>query len=847
MSIKYYANRVQETSTTTGTGNFILGGAPLGYRTFVNGIGANNKFNYYIYRQDTNFEWEIGVGYVTSTGGVNQLVREKVLSSSNNTSLVGFTSGTKYIETIVSQDRINTSFINVEEKSSNFFPPYIPTTYIVDASVSGVQVSLPSVLSQDDPIILGFVLNKTIGNTYEQANAIKLVPNGAEKIAGATGIDVSILNDYLQIVSVPSQSGWALLDPIQDATNPYGNEGTIQFKSNGAFSGVDQLTWNSTSNKLLIGNSGVLSANIVLSSSSGQTNIFNQNLYDNDFRIGGSGVSHLLFVDGGLGRVSINSSAPSDTLLVNANTGSGITISKSGTGPSLLLNNTSISGITSNNIIGSVDFHGLNSVGGVISYGSINSVIESNIDNAEYSSITIETLNNGAIEEIAIFSPSGITLGSNSQNIDGISLGAGSSNEGNNIVLGYYHNVCGESCIAIGHGNVLASGTFGGAIGSDHSSSGNNIWVVGGSGVNVSGNNKTYLAIDNSNYLLLQSGNLEYSTFKSGNSSFNLNNTYVLGDSAPNGVGYHSINFLHNNGSVSFTGVTIKSIVTDAGYNDDDTQSRLSITLDNYGQKTIGLDINPINRTILLGDNSTSSFSDNILIGNDISVTGNNNVIISSNPYSFYGNDTVQLYLNQYNNIKITSSGTYITGPGSNGLKTTSLQVTGIWGISNSGSFVNAGQSVFTDWVRCESGLILNNMVTPTGSNYISTVMPTGQNRIHKLVYQQDPNNTSLNSRVRYEQLASSGSFVTPLQLSANDAEYQFLTPTGASIIYLPNGTGLYMGKKFDIFNMHTSNNITIRKSGSASDIETVIPGRHMSIIHAGNNNWVRIVSSGIN
>jgi hypothetical protein len=196
MSITYYANKVRETSITTGNGNMVLSGAPLGFKGFVDGVGADKTLTYHIYRQDTNFEWEIGVGYVLSSGGVNQLVRQRVVSSSNSNNLVGFTSGTKFIETVISENRINTGLLNVEQKSGSFSAPYAPATYILDASSSNITIDLPQIDTQSDPILLSFVLSATSGSAYEQINAIELNPYGTETINGSTSSEyISILSD----------------------------------------------------------------------------------------------------------------------------------------------------------------------------------------------------------------------------------------------------------------------------------------------------------------------------------------------------------------------------------------------------------------------------------------------------------------------------------------------------------------------------------------------------------------------------------------------------------------------------------------------------------------------------
>lgn len=89
----YPADRVLESSTTTGTGTFSLGGAQTGYRTFVAGIGSGNVCCYGIWNQNTN-EYEVGYGTVTS-GSPDTLTRTTVFTSSNSNALVNFSAGTK--------------------------------------------------------------------------------------------------------------------------------------------------------------------------------------------------------------------------------------------------------------------------------------------------------------------------------------------------------------------------------------------------------------------------------------------------------------------------------------------------------------------------------------------------------------------------------------------------------------------------------------------------------------------------------------------------------------------------------------------------------------------------------
>lgn len=85
------ADRVRETTTSTGTGSVTLAGAVTGFQTFA-AIGNANTTYYTIAGQGTG-EWEVGIGTYTSSG--TSLSRDTVLASSNSGSLVNFSSGTK--------------------------------------------------------------------------------------------------------------------------------------------------------------------------------------------------------------------------------------------------------------------------------------------------------------------------------------------------------------------------------------------------------------------------------------------------------------------------------------------------------------------------------------------------------------------------------------------------------------------------------------------------------------------------------------------------------------------------------------------------------------------------------
>lgn len=87
------ADRVQETTTTTGTGTITLAGASTGFQSFA-AVGNGNS-TFYTIADASGSSWEVGIGTYTSSG--TTLSRDTVLSSSNAGSLVNFSAGTKNV------------------------------------------------------------------------------------------------------------------------------------------------------------------------------------------------------------------------------------------------------------------------------------------------------------------------------------------------------------------------------------------------------------------------------------------------------------------------------------------------------------------------------------------------------------------------------------------------------------------------------------------------------------------------------------------------------------------------------------------------------------------------------
>ena len=84
-------DRVQETTTTTGTGTVTLAGAVTGFQSFS--VIGNANTTYYAIAGGSEFE--VGIGTYTSSG--TTLSRTTVLESSNAGALVNFSAGTKSV------------------------------------------------------------------------------------------------------------------------------------------------------------------------------------------------------------------------------------------------------------------------------------------------------------------------------------------------------------------------------------------------------------------------------------------------------------------------------------------------------------------------------------------------------------------------------------------------------------------------------------------------------------------------------------------------------------------------------------------------------------------------------
>ncbi|MBA2708335.1 MAG: hypothetical protein H0U59_11095, partial [Gemmatimonadaceae bacterium] len=85
-----FADRVKDTTTTTGTGSLTLAGvAPTGFQTFASAFATGERVFYAIVG---GAEWEVGRGTLSAA---TTLARTDVYASSNAGAAVNFAAGTK--------------------------------------------------------------------------------------------------------------------------------------------------------------------------------------------------------------------------------------------------------------------------------------------------------------------------------------------------------------------------------------------------------------------------------------------------------------------------------------------------------------------------------------------------------------------------------------------------------------------------------------------------------------------------------------------------------------------------------------------------------------------------------
>jgi hypothetical protein len=215
------ADRVRETTTTTGTGTVTLGGAYTGFQTFLAAIGDANS-TYYTIANVVTGEWEVGIGTYTSSGNV--FSRTTVLSSSNSGSLVNFTAGSKDVFVTQPAER------NV----------YVSGTSVVAAN----SATIPNALLANSGLTLGSTA-LTLGATTTSVAGLTLTGAAVNGTLGATTPStVAATSVTASLDSTFNSTGAVQISAGTTGQRPTGAVGKIRWNSTlSQYEGYDGANW----------------------------------------------------------------------------------------------------------------------------------------------------------------------------------------------------------------------------------------------------------------------------------------------------------------------------------------------------------------------------------------------------------------------------------------------------------------------------------------------------------------------------------------------------------------------------------------------------------------------------
>ena len=170
------ADRVLDSSTSTGTGAFVVSGTPAaGYQTFSSVMSIGDTCYYSIQGQTTS-EWEVGLATYSS---VNTLTRTTVYSSSNAGAAVTFSAGTKNVFLTMAASR------SVQLDASGNVTPATGTYTRTTITATAGQTS--------------FTANYTVNYVQVYVNGILL--NSADYTA-TTGTTVVLAGDIVDVLAI---------------------------------------------------------------------------------------------------------------------------------------------------------------------------------------------------------------------------------------------------------------------------------------------------------------------------------------------------------------------------------------------------------------------------------------------------------------------------------------------------------------------------------------------------------------------------------------------------------------------------------------------------------------------
>lgn len=232
-----YADRVRETTTTTGTGAYSLAGAVAGFRTFASAITTSSLVTYAV---DDGTNWEVGEGTFTS-GSPSSISRTTILASSNSGSAVSWGVGAKNIYVTASASRLVTT-----DRTSNITGSL---TAMGSVGIGTASPSLPLHISKPAGVDASIRLQQgdSSGRTFDLTSTSTGSGLGVGKFAifDTTAGAARLLIDSTGNVGIGTVPTTSTALTINDAT---AGNGTLKLGANAAYYG--QLSENFSSGEV---------------------------------------------------------------------------------------------------------------------------------------------------------------------------------------------------------------------------------------------------------------------------------------------------------------------------------------------------------------------------------------------------------------------------------------------------------------------------------------------------------------------------------------------------------------------------------------------------------------------
>lgn len=160
--------RVQETSTTPGTGTYTLGGSVAGFQTFAI-VGDGGTCPYYAFSVDgggvPDGDWEEGIGTYTVAG--TTLARTSIVRSSNANAAVNWAAGTRRI--ILSEPSSGSGLILLQQRTASASTSLDFAAAII-ARYSEYLIEFENIIPATDAIDLWMRMSTNGGSSYDSGN-----------------------------------------------------------------------------------------------------------------------------------------------------------------------------------------------------------------------------------------------------------------------------------------------------------------------------------------------------------------------------------------------------------------------------------------------------------------------------------------------------------------------------------------------------------------------------------------------------------------------------------------------------------------------------------------------------